>query len=126
MAENLLHGVPAKSLSPRAFGWQLALGWLFINLSVCGLIAAFLVNSQRHFEDAARQSAETLVQVLEGDIAASLEKVDTLLLVSVDEFQRQHGSGCAAGRARSGNWRRGNSRMPPWRSFSNASVRGKS
>ena len=93
MAENLLHGVPAKSLSPRAFGWQLALGWLFINLSVCGLIAAFLVNSQRHFEDAARQSAETLVQVLEGDIAASLEKVDTLLLVSVDEFQRQLAAG---------------------------------
>jgi len=93
MAENLLHGVPAKSLSPRAFARQLALGWLILNLCAGALVAAFLMSSQRHFEDKARQSAETLAKVLEGDIAAALEKVDTLLQVSVDEFQRQLATG---------------------------------
>lgn len=89
MAENLLHGVPAKSISPRAFGWQLFFGWLLLNLCFGLLITAYLIGSQRHFEDKARQNSEALVEVLEADIAASLEKVDTLLQVSVDEFHRQ-------------------------------------
>ena len=89
MSENLLHGVPAKSISPRAFGWQLFFGWLFLNVCFGLLIATYLVGSQRHFEEKARQNVEALVEVLEGDIAASLEKVDTLLQVSVDELHRQ-------------------------------------
>ena len=50
MAENLLHGVPAKSISPRAFGWQLFFGWLFLNVCFGLLIATYLVGSQRHFD----------------------------------------------------------------------------
>jgi PAS domain S-box-containing protein len=89
MSENLLHGVPAKSISPRAFGWQLFFGWLLLNVCFGLLISAYLIGSERHFEDKARQNSEALVEVLEGDIAASLEKIDTLLQVSVDEFHRQ-------------------------------------
>ena len=93
MAENLLHGVSAKRISPRAFGWQLFTGWVLLNICFAGLITAYLISSARHFEAKARQSVESLVQAVEGDLVASLEKVDILLQVSVDELHHQLASG---------------------------------
>ena len=93
MTENLLHGVSEKIVSPRAFGWQLLISWILLNLCFAGLIAAYLISSEHHFEDKARQSTESLVHALEGDLAASLEKIDILLQVSADELHRQLASG---------------------------------
>ena len=93
MAENLLHGISEKIVSPRAFGWQLLISWVLLNLCFVGLIAAYLIGSEHHYEDKARQSVEALVQALEGDISASLDKVDILLRVSADELHRQLSSG---------------------------------
>lgn len=82
-----------SAVSPNTLALRLISGWLLVVVSVFLLSAVFLRGSFRQHEELARQEAENLAQVIERDIAASLEKVDLLLLSVVDEYERRSESG---------------------------------
>ncbi|MBS1159518.1 MAG: sensor hybrid histidine kinase [Proteobacteria bacterium] len=77
------------TVSPRTLAWQMFAGWLAVVLCVGGFVGFFLHGSLVHYEERARQDAENLTQVLERDIAASLEKIDLLLQAATDEYARR-------------------------------------
>ena len=88
MVENLLHGVPAKSLSPRAFGWQLFVGWLDDEQAEKNLLRyVFLVPSARTLISDWAERAERLVAEFRSDF--SRRPRDTAMQALVDELSAQ-------------------------------------
>ncbi len=81
--------VDAPVFSPRRLGWQLLAGWLAVLLCISAFAGLFLHGSREHARQNATLEAGNLTQVLERDVAASLEKVDLILLSVADEYERR-------------------------------------
>jgi two-component system, sensor histidine kinase and response regulator len=79
----------AKSVKPPSLARRLFAAWLLLSLCIVGFAGFFLRVSFEHVEKTAQQGAENLSQVLERDVAASLEKVDLLLRTVLDEYERR-------------------------------------
>ena len=82
-----------SAVSPRTLAFRLFAGWLVVVLCALGVAGVYLKSSLEHHEARARLAADNLSQVLERDIAASLEKVDLLLRSVVDEYERRLAGG---------------------------------
>ena len=82
-----------SAVSPRTLAFRLFAGWLVVVLCALGVGGVYLKSSLEHHEARARLAADNLSQVLERDIAASLEKVDLLLRSVVDEYERRLAGG---------------------------------
>ncbi|MGE5471726.1 MAG: ATP-binding protein [Bacteroidota bacterium] len=83
----------ARTVAPATLALQLLAGWLAVVLCAVGFAAYFLQSSLAHHEERTRLEAGNLTQVLERDVAASLEKVDLLLRAVVDEYERRAAGG---------------------------------
>lgn len=79
----------ASTVSPRMLAWQLFAGWLAVVLCICAFAGLFLRSGLEHVRSSATLEAENLTQVLERDVAASLEKVDLILRSVADEYERR-------------------------------------
>ena len=78
----------AKSLARRLFA-----GWLLIAFSVITLSAYFLRASLLQQEERTRLEVENLSLVLERDVAASIDKIDLVLLAAIDAYERARAAG---------------------------------
>ncbi len=79
----------AASLSPQRFLRRLVLAVLFINLLVGGLVALWLNESSKDYDQRARINTQNLALVLEQNIGSTFAKFDLLLAMVANEVEEQ-------------------------------------
>lgn len=93
--------IDSKSAAPpveyqikiRAFAARLTAGIVLANVIVLGLVILVVSQLRHDREERAKVAAHTISQLLERDIAAVLDKIDSTLLTVADETERQFRNG---------------------------------
>ena len=80
-------------LTARSFTAALILGTILLNGFVVAMLALMLYQSRLAAEETAQVSTATLTQVVEQNIAGTINKIDLALQTTIDEIQRQEAAG---------------------------------
>ncbi len=68
--------------------WRMVWSIVLVNLFVLGMVAVSLQQSHREYEERAEVVLQNLAQMLALDIGREFEKIDVMLRVAADEFER--------------------------------------
>ncbi|WP_394777384.1 response regulator [Undibacterium sp.] len=93
---------PEHASFSRGLQLKLIAGIVVVNLLVFGLAGMSLYQSWNQFHQRAAAEARDHLQILERDIASSLDRVDFAFLSVSDQFDQQNGDDTASGQAELG------------------------
>lgn len=83
----------AASLSPKRFLRRLVVGVLLLNIAVGAIVALWLNESRKDYDERAKINTQNLTQVLERNIESTFAKFDLLLGITATEIEERLAEG---------------------------------
>jgi PAS domain S-box-containing protein len=99
-------------LSPACFRARLVGGVVLLNVFVCTLVGLSIQQSHHQYQERAEITTRNLTQVMENEIAGTIDTVDLALFAVMDEYKKQRTRNGADGKGLNAYIERVRSRLP--------------